>query len=220
MNRAFPFWKTLSELQQKGLINHVATRRYGAGDILEKHAGLYLVSDGPVIVYTIHENGKRRVAFSAEWMESILMTPAFLRDSNELSLELHTRKASEICFVPYEEWRKMENMFPEVREYSMELLSAQMDSLAFNLYARTEKDLSIRIAMFLLRSYEKGGGPVETTIRVSHEELAEQIDATREAVTRNVHILKEAGLVQTGRGKITIMDPEGLRVYANMQPMR
>ena len=217
LSQAFPFWNALSELQQEEILNYTIVRQYEAGEFLEMRAGLYVIGDGGAVAYSSHESGRRRVAFVAQWMESMLLTPQFLRESSRFSLELYAREASEIWFIPYDDWHHVEEWHQEIREFSTALLSGQMSSLTFGLYAQMEKDISKRLALFLLRFYEKDRQHTGTTVRISHEELAEQIGTTREAVTRNVNVLKNAGFVQTGRGKIRILDPEGLQTYANMQ---
>lgn len=51
-------------------------------------------------------------------------------------------------------------------------------------------------------------------IRVSQEELAEMVGATREAVNKQLARLRETGLIQTGRGHVRILRPDRLRAIA------
>ncbi|MBR0165194.1 MAG: Crp/Fnr family transcriptional regulator [Lachnospiraceae bacterium] len=217
IHQAFPFWNALTELQQAAMLDYTIIRHCAPGESLKKRAGLYIVGDGSIALYSSHESGRRRVVFSAHWMECLLLTPAFLADSSTLSLELFAREVSEIWFIPYEEWQEAEEWLPEIRDYTVELMSSQMSSLIFGVSARMEKNISKRLALFLHRFYERSRAHNGDTLHISHEELAEQVGTTREAVTRNVNILKDAGLVQTGRGKIRIIDPDALQAYANTE---
>ena len=215
LNQAFPFWSSLTELQQDGIRDSAIIREYAANEVIRKSAGLYMVNDGSIVAYSSHESGRRREAFSAHWLESMLLTPEFLRDSSAEFLSIVARESSEICFIPFDAWYRLEEVCPEAREFSLNLLSRQMSSLTFVLYARMEQNISKRIGLFLLRHFEKGKLQEGNTIHISHEALAEQIGTTREVVTRNISVLKEKGLVETGREKLRIVDTERLRLYAN-----
>lgn len=217
LHRAFSFWNSLTELQQAGLLDHTIIRHCAAGAYLEMRAGLYVVGDGAIVAYSSHESGRRRVAFSAQWMESVLLTPRFLADVTTFSLELFSKEIGEIWFIPYDEWHIIEEWRPEIKDFSISLLSAQMSHLTFGLYAQMEKNISKRLALYLNRFYEKDKAANGDVVYLSHEELAEQTGTTREAVTRNLNILKDAGLIQTGRSKIRILDPQALKTYANLQ---
>ena len=213
--RAFPFWDSLSELQQSKVLDYTIIREYEAGEYLEKQPGLYVVNDGSIIVYSAHESGRRRVVFTVGWTQCMLLTPAFLADvSTTAALELYIREASEICYIPYPSWNELESELREANEFSMELLSRQMNAMLFSINMRMEKDISKRLAMVLLRLYERLSEG--NTIRTSHEELAEIAGVAREVVTRNVAILKEKGLVETGREKIRILHPEKMEEYAGV----
>ena len=64
--------------------------------------------------------------------------------------------------------------------------------------------LDRRIAEALL---SRGG----TVIRVTHEQLAGEVNSTREAVSRILKDMERRSLIRLGRGQITISDPEALR---------
>ncbi|MBR7081149.1 MAG: Crp/Fnr family transcriptional regulator [Oscillospiraceae bacterium] len=211
-DRGFPFWEALTVLQQAEILDYTIIRQYDAGERLGYNPGVYLVNDGRIAAYSIHENGKRRMVLSAGTLETMLLTPSFLSNCRDISIELIVKENSEIYFIPYEHWRKIQEMHPSIREFSMDALSLQMSSLAFTLYARMEKDISKRLSMFLLRSCERFG---DDMIYTSHEELAEQLCTTREAITRNISVLKDCGLVETGRNKIRVVNPEALKQYIN-----
>ena len=213
-NEGFPFWDSLSEMQQSEILDYTVIRQYSAGERLDYSPGMYLVNDGSIVAYSSHESGRRRMVLSAGAMEAMFLTPSFLADCRVISLELVVRVNSEVHFIPYERWRKIQEISPAIREFAVDILSIQMSSLAFTLYARMEKDVSKRLSMFLLRTCKRTG---DVVIRTSHEELAEQLGTTREAITRNISILKEGGLVETGRNKIRIVNPESLREYVELQ---
>ncbi len=70
-----------------------------------------------------------------------------------------------------------------------------------------------RIAASLLRLYhlERPGG---RTIQVTHQEVANLAGSTRETTTSVLHDLREAGLVEIGNRRVTLLDLEALRRVA------
>jgi CRP-like cAMP-binding protein len=48
-------------------------------------------------------------------------------------------------------------------------------------------------------------------VAITHQELGDMIGALRETVTTKLDEFQDHGLVELGRGKITVRDPNGLR---------
>ena len=57
-------------------------------------------------------------------------------------------------------------------------------------------------------------GYVCPEIKVTHEEIAREISTAREVVARIIRHFVDDGLIETGRGKIRILDPRGLYALA------
>ncbi len=65
-----------------------------------------------------------------------------------------------------------------------------------------------RVASMLLeesRKQERYGGSLNE-VRITHQELAGLVGASRESVSRSLAELEEEGIVKTGRGRVTILD--------------
>jgi CRP-like cAMP-binding protein len=68
--------------------------------------------------------------------------------------------------------------------------------------------VSTRLAKQLAVLASSGRG--EATIRLSQEELAQMLGVTREMVSRQLALWREAGVVEIGRGWIRVRDSEAL----------
>jgi CRP/FNR family transcriptional regulator len=55
-------------------------------------------------------------------------------------------------------------------------------------------------------------------LRLTHDELAEMIASTRESVTNALKRLRESGVLATNRGRIVILEPDGLTEAARRKP--
>ncbi len=76
-------------------------------------------------------------------------------------------------------------------------------------------DTTGRVATRLIELAERYGEPVNGGVRVtlplSQDELAGWTGASREAVSKSLRSLRDRGLIETGRRRVTIHDMEGLR---------
>jgi len=78
----------------------------------------------------------------------------------------------------------------------------------------THRDMSSRLVSFLLVLCRDFGVPgaegITIDLRLSHQSIAEAIGSTRVTITRLLGDLRQAGLVQVDRKKITVFDPVAL----------
>ena len=68
-------------------------------------------------------------------------------------------------------------------------------------------DLAERLARRLLTLTEESGAP---KIRITQAQLGARLGVTREAVNKQLRALEHAGVVETGRGSVTVIDTAAL----------
>ncbi len=97
---------------------------------------------------------------------------------------------------------------PGVARACAEELTRQLYWLLGDISEQTFLTLRQRLARQLLRLAT--GGPGDLVVHVGQQELADAIGSVREVVTRNLHELREEGLIDVSRDAITIRDPVAL----------
>jgi CRP/FNR family transcriptional regulator len=98
---------------------------------------------------------------------------------------------------------------PAFRSYVLGLFAARMADLTGLIEAIAFQKLDSRLAAALL-----GHG---TTLKTTHQALADELGTVREIVTRLLHRFERDGLVELSRESITIKDSAGLRSIAAFQ---
>ncbi|WP_410597141.1 Crp/Fnr family transcriptional regulator [Amycolatopsis sp. lyj-23] len=91
--------------------------------------------------------------------------------------------------------------------------SARVDVAAF--------DVSRRVAVVLVRLAEERGRPEPDGVVIdalSQEDIAAQIGAARRTVARALRVLRERGIVETGRRRFLIRELRVLRAFARSEP--
>jgi CRP/FNR family cyclic AMP-dependent transcriptional regulator len=78
-------------------------------------------------------------------------------------------------------------------------------------HARRSNSLNMRIATRLLQFTEDSGS---NKLNLTQDELASWVDATRESTSKELKILRDAGILRTARGSITVLDIDRLTELA------
>lgn len=95
--------------------------------------------------------------------------------------------------------------FPSVSRQTCELLSCRMRVLR-GMVPFTRESVEKRVIKTLLELHRDAG----PRVRITRQGLATRVGAAIETVFRTLGRLREAGLLRTGRGVVTITDPAGL----------
>jgi CRP-like cAMP-binding protein len=94
---------------------------------------------------------------------------------------------------------------PLLREMSRLLRTASETRVALR-----SGDVVGRIAARLTELAESAGSVPPISVQVRHEDLAAWASVNRETATRALGRLRDEGLIQTGRGRVEVIDPAGL----------
>ncbi len=95
------------------------------------------------------------------------------------------------------------------------LVERVRESIAHRLLAA--HPVQVRLASCLLHLADRFGEPVDGVVHLrlplTQDDLAALVDSSRDAVAKTLTHWRRLGLVETGRRRISILDPEGLAVH-------
>ena len=181
------------------------------GDPAEK---VYLLKRGAVRLSRVYESGEE-------------ITVALLRENSLFGvLSLLTGQRSdrfyhsiaftrvELVTAPATSVRKAIEQDPAVGLLLLQGLSSRILQTETMIETLTHRDMSSRLVSFLLVLCRDFGVPssdgITIDLRLSHQAIAEAIGSTRVTITRLLGDLRNDGLVQIDRKKITVFDPLAL----------
>lgn len=75
-------------------------------------------------------------------------------------------------------------------------------------------DATARVARLLCDLAREQADADEVHVRLAQHEIAGIVGASRESVARALAVLRDRRLVTTGRGTVTVLDPDGLHAFA------
>jgi CRP/FNR family transcriptional regulator, cyclic AMP receptor protein len=133
-----------------------------------------------------------------------------------------TAKAAEtveVIAVRAADFRRFVAEHPRVAPLVFDHLAAALAEADRQRVDFATRDVTARVASRLLElareGDEEGLQGVRITLPLSQEELAAWTGASREAVARSLHLLRELGWVQTGRREIKVLNLSGLKSLAD-----
>ena len=181
------------------------------GDPAER---VYLLRRGAVRLSRVYESGEE-------------ITVALLRENSLFGvLSLLTGQRSdrfyhaiaftrvEMVTAPATSVRRAIEQYASVGLLLLQGLSSRILQTETMIETLTHRDMSSRLVSFLLVLCRDFGVPssegITIDLRLSHQAIAEAIGSTRVTITRLLGDLRNEGLVQIDRKKITVFDPIAL----------
>ena len=211
------FLDALTDAERTELEAAGSRRWYGANVTLF-HQG---DEAGPVVIVL---SGRAKVAALSEGGREAIVA---LRGPGDLLGELaaidHAPRSStvttvepvEVLLVPGSAFVAFLERRPHVALTILRVLAARLRYADAQQAQFATHDVVGRVAQRLVELSERFGGPgergIEIELPLSQEELARWTGASREGVSKALQLLRKLGIVETGRRRLTVLDPEALR---------
>jgi CRP/FNR family transcriptional regulator len=209
--KLFPVFLELPDDVRKAIFSIGAVTRYQAGTLFGNNEKLCpivpLVISGALRVYISSEEGREVTLYRAKPGDCCLSGIACRMKAGALPALVEVEQDSEIFMIPapayerYLEPNAMWNRFMFASIY--ERMYDTIMTFEGMIFSRVDR----RLAQYLL---EKSGGK-PATLYITHEQLALQLNTAREVVSRLMAELKRRELVTYERGKVRIINMEGLK---------
>jgi CRP-like cAMP-binding protein len=171
---------------------------------------LFIIKQGRVQLYRISAEGKKLVITT--------LGPGNL--FGEMALvgeQMHNTfaEAIEDCLICVMSRTDLERLIlnkPQVALRVLDITGRRLHEAEERLEDMAFKGIPARLASLLLRVREEQGS--NEIKGLTHQDLAEMVGTYRETATQVLNDLKNDGLIDIGRKRIIILDPEGLEARA------
>lgn len=172
---------------------------------------LFLVKSGQVQLYRISPEGKKLVI-------ATLGPGTLFGEMALLGQAMHNAFAEALddCLILVMSRADLERLIlnkPLVGLRMLEITGRRLNDAEARLEDMAFKGIPARLASLLLRLSNERSSPDITGL--THQDLAETIGTYRETATQVLNDMKAQGLIEIGRKRITIKDPEKLAEVAN-----
>ncbi|MBF0333852.1 MAG: Crp/Fnr family transcriptional regulator [Alphaproteobacteria bacterium] len=199
----------LSKAGRETLARGLAQHHFAKGTtVVEKGqvvSGAYFVLAGQLRVFTLTPGGKEATLYLIGPGETCVLAINSLFNNLLYPAWVQAESATTVGVVPGPTYRALFAREPPIQDLTVHALS----TIVFRLMAELEQvhscRLDQRLASFLL---VRASG--EGVLHKTQQEIAASIGTTREVVARLMADFAARGLVQTRRGRVTILRPPGL----------
>ena len=207
----FPVFSKLTPQQQQIVLDYTAIRTVPAGTVVHNGAvectGFLLVRSGQLRAYTLSSEGREVTIYRLFDHDSCLFSASCIMASLQFEVIIETEKDSEIFIIPPSVYQKLMNESLPVAKYTNDLMATRFSDVMWLMEQIMWKSFDKRLAAFLTEEAAIEG---TSTLKVTHEKIANHMGTAREVVTRMLRYFQGEGLVKLTRGTIEIIDEAGL----------
>jgi CRP/FNR family transcriptional regulator, cyclic AMP receptor protein len=217
--RAVPLFSELSE-PELARISQVAVPRSFPADTRVFHEGdqgdaCYIVRSGACRVTREHPDG--RAITLANLGPGAIFGELAMLDGESRSASVEATEDAELLALPAGDVRALLREHPEMGEKLIIALTRRLREANERLTRQSFQTVPSRVAGVLnqLLAEEADTPQVRdgVTIRLRQSDLAQLAGTSRESVSRFLATLERAGVVEVGRAKVTVLQPERLNGY-------
>lgn len=182
----------------------------------ENDAGdaLYIVGQGAVEISVLSGEG-RKLGLEIMRRGSVFGEIA-LFDPGPRTATAITMDACTLYEVRNVELLRAIRATPELSLELLRLAGSRMRWMNMQLHEYVFLALPARLARKLLHLTAEAGDATKA-FSLSQSDLADFAGATREAVSKTLSVWKQKGIVEPGRGKLTVLDRDALRQIAGLE---
>lgn len=193
-----------------------ATRVFHEGDSSD---ACYIVSEGSFRVTREHSDG-RAITLATLGPGEIFGELAML-DGDKRSASAESITDGTLLALPANDVRNLLARNPEIALKLVAGLVRRLRAANMRLSRQSFQTVPSRVAGILAQLSRDGQNGTagegeemhEVTIRMNQTDLAQLAGTSRESVSRFLAELERAGVVRSGRGRVTVLEPQKLRNY-------
>jgi CRP/FNR family transcriptional regulator, cyclic AMP receptor protein len=143
-------------------------------------------------------------------------------ENSPRSTTVTTLEPVDALVVPRSDFLALLDRHPRIALVILRLVARRLRYADAQRAAYATLDVAGRLAQRLVELSERFGTPnedgIEVRLPLSQEELANWVGASREAVSKAFLLLRTLNIVETGRRRVTVLDPDALRRHAGVRP--
>lgn len=207
-----PFWKQLKEEEKAYVIDRISIRHYKKGAIIygckDVCLGMICVLSGSIRVSLLSEEGREITLFRLERGDPCVLSAACVMHQITFDTQMEAEQDCDLAVIDSGAFQYLTEKNIYVKCFMYELITERFSSVMWTMQQILFAKMDQRLAGFLIKEYDRTNEP---KIRMTQEQIAQQINSAREVVARMLRRFVSDGLVEVRRGEILLKDPERLR---------
>lgn len=208
-----PLIQRLTRKGQQSLLQGVVYADCLPADVIlrqgQQASGAYIVLQGRLRVYSVCSNGNEATLYTIEPGETCVLALNCLFNDLLYPAWVESEADTRVMVIPGPLYRSLFNSEPEIQDMTVRTLSTLVFRLMGELNNVHGLTVRQRLARFLLtRSNQQG------ILKMTQQQMAQHLSTSREVVARQLLELAAQNLIETGRGRLSLLNTDGLRNIA------
>jgi len=176
----------------------------------EPYRGMFVVLEGLAVVYKLSTEGRMLILDVCRPGDAMAEEPLF--EARDAGYPAHgrTTRDSELLFLPAQEFRAFLKRHPEVAWEMLKDFAARLKELSLRLEGVTLREVTSRVARYLLREVEAGGtagsAPPVLLLPLTKGSIASYLGTAHETLSRTLAKLIREKVISVEGNRVTILD--------------
>ena len=208
----FPIWDQLTILQKNRMLDSLINRQIKKGTMIHNGSmdctGLLLVKHGQLRAYILSDEGREITLYRLFDRDMCLFSASCIMRSIQFDVAIEAEKDTGLWIIPAEIYKSIMEESAPAANYTNELMASRFSDVMWLMEQIMWKSFDKRLAAFLLEESTLEG---DSTLKLTHEIIANHLGTAREVVTRMLRYFQSEGMVKLARGAVEITDEEKLR---------
>ena len=212
LDHYFPIWDKLTPEHRQRILDVADFKKVKSGTLLHDGSpdclGLLLVRSGQLRAYLLSDEGREVTICRFFEMDICLFSASCVMPNMQFDILIEAEKDSELWVIPACLYQNLMDQSIALSNYSHDLITSHFSDVMWLMEQIMWKSFDKRLAAFLL---EESLLEDSSSLRITHEKVANHLGTAREVVTRMLRYFQSEGMVRLTRGSIDILDPKKLR---------
>ena len=202
-----PFWQNLSLSEQEIMSNCVQIRRYQKDELIYSHdhecLGLIKVLSGEIRTFMLSDEGREIVLYRLKAGDTDVLSASCVVNQITFETQMVAESNCEILIISAVYLSNFKENSLYVRCFIFENLGERFSYVMSQMQKILFTPVEVRLSGAIKEHLKQCKG---SEITVTHEQLAGEINSSREVVSRILKRMEHEGSIILGRGKITVTD--------------
>lgn len=211
LKQTLPFWQHLNQDEKNILINNASITEYQKGQLIHHGendcVGILIIISGKLRTYMLSDEGKEITLFYLEKNDVCVLSAACILDSIDFEVLVEAKTACQIIQISSAAFLQLtkQNIYAEL--FSYKLATERFSDVMWAMQQLLFMSFDQRLAAYLIEVSDRTNS---LEIKITHEQIAQDLNSAREVVSRMLKHFAKEGYVHLSRGKIHLINKQAL----------
>ena len=211
LKQTFPFWQHLNENEKNILINNASIIEYQSGQLIHHGkndcVGILIIVSGKLRTYMISNEGKEITLFYLQPHNVCVLSAACILDSIDFEVLVEAKTTCQIIQISSAAFLQLSKQNIYVELFSYKLATERFSDVMWAMQQLLFMSFDQRLAAYLIEASDRTNS---LDIKITHEQIAQDLNSAREVVSRMLKHFAKEGYVHLSRGMIHLINKQAL----------